>query len=267
MNTCPDRSTEKLLPEAHDAEPTNIHPTKWVDVSAQPLLDAAPDAMLVISRAGEIVVANLQAEKLFGYQREELIGRSVESLIPRQLGTEHPQGWKDFFDDLPVQPTGILELFASDKDGTKRPVDISLSPLTNEAGTFVVAAIRDATDRRHKEGLKVLDAVLRETRENEERFSTVPPFIWMSGSDPISETKAAKRLYSLEEAIVTCRSCGSEKKIHFPTEIMIHFSGLRNLDKPGVLTFPKLAVCLGCGFSEFTLEESALPVLEEGAAA
>ena len=66
---------------------------------------------------------------------------------------------------------------------------------------------------------------------------------------------------------MTCRSCGSEKKIHFPIFIIIDFSGLRNLDKPGVLTFPKLAVCLGCGFSEFTLEESALPVLEEAAAA
>ena len=267
MNTYPDRSTKKLLPEAHDAESDNIHPTKWADVSGQSLLDAAPDAMLVINRAGEILVANLQAERLFGYQREELIGRSVESLIPRQLRTEHPQAWKHFFGDPPVQPTGILELFALRKDGTDVPLDISLSPLTNEAGTFVVAAIRDATDRRRKEGLKILDAVLRETRESEERFSTVPAFIWMSSVDNISETRAAKRLYGVEETIMSCRSCGSEKQRNFAAEIMIHFSGLRNLDKPGVLMFPMLAVCLDCGLSQFTLEESALPVLEENAAA
>lgn len=267
MNTCPDRSTKKLLLEAHDAEPADIHPTKWLDVSADSLLDAAPDAMLVINRTGEIVVANLQAGRLFRYQREELIGRSVESLIPRQFCTEHPQAWETFIGDPPVQPTGILDLFALRKDGSEVPVDISLIPLTNEAGTFVVAAIRDATDRRRKEGLKMLNAVLRETCENGERFSTTPAFIRMSSVDNLSETRAAKRLYSLEEAIMSCRSCGSEKQRNFVAEMMIHFSGRRNLDRPGVLTFPKLAVCLGCGFCEFSLEESALPVLEEGTAA
>lgn len=120
MNTCPDRSTKKLVPEAHDAESANIPPTKRVDVSAQSLLDAAPDAMLVMNRAREIVVANLQAERLFGYERAELIGRSIDSLISRQLHTEHPQVWKDFFGDPPVQP-GILELFALHKGGTDLP--------------------------------------------------------------------------------------------------------------------------------------------------
>lgn len=112
-----------------------------------------------------------------------------------------------------------------------------------------------------------MDAVLRETRESEERFSMALPFIWMSSVGNISETRVEKRLHGVEEAIMSCRSCGSEKQRNFAAEIMIHFSGLRNLDKPGVLIFPKLAVCLDCGFSGFTLEESALPVLEESAAA
>jgi|SRR5208337_860527 len=284
MSTRPDPRNKKFLPEAHDAEPdANIHPHKWVDVSTQSLLDAAPDAMLVVNRAGEIVVANLQAEKLFEYEREELIGRSVESLIPPRLRAEHPQDRRNFFGDPPVRPTGMgFELFVLRKDGTEVPVEISLSPLTNEAGDFVVSAIRDATDRRRTEGLKILDAVLRETRESEERFSLIADkasaFIWMSGSDKlcthfnkpwldfISETRAAKRLYGVEETIMSCRSCGSENRTQFGAEIMIHFPGLRNLDKPGVLIFPRLAVCLDCGFSEFTLVETELPVLKEGAA-
>lgn len=285
MNTSPHRRSKKFLPEAHDPEPdANIRPPKWVDVSAQSLLDAAPDAMLVVNRAGEIVVANLQAEKLFGYEREELIGRSVESLIPPRLRTEHPQDRKNYFRDSPARPTGMgLELFALRKDGTEVPVDISLSPLTNEAGTFVVSAIRDATARRRTEGLKMLDAVLRETRESEERFSliaeTASALIWMSSSDKlcthfnrpwldlISETRAAS-LYGVEgEAVMSCRSCGSENRRQFGAEIMIHFPGLRNLDKPGVLIFPRLTVCLDCGFSEFTLVETETHVLKEGAAA
>ncbi|MGZ7102149.1 MAG: PAS domain-containing protein [Candidatus Angelobacter sp.] len=287
MNTSPYRRGKEFLPEAHDAEPdANIQWPKWADVSAQSLLDAAPDAMLVVNRAGEIVVANLQAERLFGYEREELIGRSVESLIPSRLRAEHSQDRKNFFGDPPVRPTGMgLELLALRKDGTEVPVEISLSTLTSEAGTFVVSAIRDATDRRRTEGLKVLDAVLRETRESEERFSliadTASALIWMSGSDKlcthfnkpwldltsIAETRATKSRYGVEEATMSCRSCGSENRTEFDAEIMIHFRGLRNLDKPGVLIFPKLAACLDCGFSEFTLEETELPVLKEGVAA
>ena len=191
MNTGPRRRSKKFLPKAHDAEPdANVHPPKWVDVSAQSLLDAAPDAMLVVNRAGEIVVANLQAEKLFGHVREELIGRSVESLIPPRLRAQHPQHHENFFGDPRVRPMGMgLDLFAFRKDATEVPVEISLSPLTSEAGTFVVSAIRDVTDRRRTEGLKMLDAVLRETRESEERFcliaDTAPVFIWMSGTDKL----------------------------------------------------------------------------------
>ena len=75
------------------------------------------------------------------------------------------------------------------KDATEVPVEISLSPLTNQTGTFVVTAIRDVTDRRRAEGLKILDAVLCETRESEERFSRIadaaPALIWMSGTDDL----------------------------------------------------------------------------------
>src|SRR5271167_4493425 len=139
--------------------------------------------MLVVNRAGEIVVANLQAEKLFGYGREELIGRSVESLIPPRLRAEHPQHRGNFFGAPRVRPMGVgLELFALREDGTEVPVEISLSPLTTESGTFVVSAIRDATDRRRTEELKTAEAVVHETRESEERFrliaDTAPVLIW-----------------------------------------------------------------------------------------
>ena len=127
----------------------------WVDTSFRTLLDAVPDATLVVNRAGEIVVTNLQAEKLFRYRREELIGRSVESLIPTRLRTKHPQHRETFFGDPRVRPMGTgLELFALRGDGAEVPVEISLSPLATESGTFVVAAIRDVTERRRTEELK-----------------------------------------------------------------------------------------------------------------
>ena len=66
---------------------------------------------------------------------------------------------------------------------------------------------------------------------------------------------------------MACRSCGSEHQTQFVAEINIHFSGLRNLDKPGVLVFPKLWVCFDCGFTQFTLPESELGLLTGNIAA
>src|SRR5271169_5537698 len=169
MTASPHRRGKKLPPpKSPDAEPDpKMRPPKWADTSFRSLLDAAPDALLVVNRAGEIVVANVQAEKLFGYGREELIGRSVESLVPPRLRAEHPQHRENFFTAPRVRPMGVgLELFALRGDGTEVPVEISLSPLTTESGTFVITAIRDATDRRRIEELKRAEAVLRETRES-----------------------------------------------------------------------------------------------------
>lgn len=55
-----------------------------------------------------------------------------------------------------------------------------------------------------------------------------------------------------------CPSCGSTKQAELTTEMMIHFRGLEHLDEPGVFVFLKIQVCLGCGFSRFTVPESEL---------
>jgi len=66
---------------------------------------------------------------------------------------------------------------------------------------------------------------------------------------------------------MACGSCGSQNQTEFGAEICIHFPGLKNLDKPAVLVFPKLVVCLDCGFAQFTLPETKLRLLREGIAA
>jgi hypothetical protein len=70
----------------------------------------------------------------------------------------------------------------------------------------------------------------------------------------VAEIEACRRPI----AITRCRSCASEKQREFATEINIHFSGRENLSKPPVFVFPKILVCLDCGFSEFTTSESEL---------
>ncbi len=66
---------------------------------------------------------------------------------------------------------------------------------------------------------------------------------------------------------MNCLSCASNYQAEFAAEMIIHFSGIENLDKPGVWVFPRLLVCLDCGFSRFTLQEPELPVLASGASA
>jgi hypothetical protein len=60
-----------------------------------------------------------------------------------------------------------------------------------------------------------------------------------------------------------CQSCQSEHQSNFNGEIAIHFPGLKGLEKPVVFVFPKLLLCLDCGFAEFTLAETELRALRE----
>jgi hypothetical protein len=58
-----------------------------------------------------------------------------------------------------------------------------------------------------------------------------------------------------------CPHCASDIQVELTAEINIHFSGLRNIDSPGLLVFPVLLVCLDCGFSSFAIPENELALL------
>jgi hypothetical protein len=61
-----------------------------------------------------------------------------------------------------------------------------------------------------------------------------------------------------------CPSCQSSNQAEFSAEMIIHFSGLKNIDKPGVWVFPKVSVCLDCGFSRFSTPKTELALLATG---
>src|ERR1022692_2293201 len=116
---------------------------------ARSVLDAAPDAMIIIDAAGIIQRTNRQVSVLFGYAHDEIIGQSIEQLIPQRFRASHIGQRERYVGNLRVRPMGAgLELFGRRRDGTEFPVEISLSPIEDRGQILVAAAIRDVTDRK-----------------------------------------------------------------------------------------------------------------------
>jgi PAS domain S-box-containing protein len=132
------------------------------------LLEAAPDAMVVVNQAGEIVLLNVQAEKQFGYRRDELVGQKVKNIIPEGFAERLLADALRSAEDALAQQIGTgIELNGRRKNGSEFPIEIMLSPLESAEGILVTAAVRDITMRKKAEA-HLLQKVEELNRSNEE---------------------------------------------------------------------------------------------------
>jgi two-component system sensor kinase FixL len=116
------------------------------------VVDSAPNAMVMVSAAGQIEMVNTQAERVFGYSRTELLGQAVEMLVPERFRPRHPTLRDAFYADPRARPMGAgRDLYALRKDGSEFPVEIGLNPIETEDGIMVLSAIVDITERELEE--------------------------------------------------------------------------------------------------------------------
>ncbi|MEV6176924.1 PAS domain S-box protein [Streptomyces sp. NPDC052015] len=161
------------------------------------LLEAAPDAMVIVDDTGTIRLVNAQTEALFGYGREELLGHPVELLMPYRFRGQHTAHRGGYAANRQVRPMGAgLELRGLRKDGTEFPVEISLSPLETADGLLVSAAVRDVSDRKAAEARINELAALVESSQDAILAHTLDGYVTYWNA-------AAQRLYgyTAEEAI------------------------------------------------------------------
>jgi two-component system, LuxR family, sensor kinase FixL len=116
------------------------------------VVEAAPNAMIMVNTEGRITLVNTQAEAVFGYAREELIGHPIEMLVPERFRSHHAGDRHGYFGDAQARPMGAgRELFGRRKEGSEVAVEIGLNPIHTSEGLFVLASIIDISERKQAE--------------------------------------------------------------------------------------------------------------------
>src|SRR5213082_4264996 len=116
------------------------------------VLDAVPNAMIMVDSAGMINFASMSTATVFGYPLSELIGCNIETLIPERFRDRHGGYRKGFHSQPSSRAMGAgRDLFGRRKDGSEFPVEVGLNPIRTEQGLFVLASVIDITARKQAE--------------------------------------------------------------------------------------------------------------------
>lgn len=193
------------------------------------LLEALPDAIVAVDHKGSIVQVNSQALELFGYDPGELIGQKVELLVPESYRSKHKHHRENYADAPKTRRMGAeLDLYGRRRNGSEFPVEVSLSPISTEKGTFVLSAIRDISDRKRiaEELRRANEELHRRTAEQLGEYRSRLASIIDSSEDAI----LSKDL----NGIITSWNRGAENIYGYSAEEIVgkHISLLTPPDRP-----------------------------------
>lgn len=137
-------------------------------------IEASPSGMLAIDEEGQIVLANEEATRIFGYSELELLGMSVEEVIPDQFRKQHPRLRAAYLERPTARKMGgNVPLSGKRKDGAIFPLEVGLNPLATPHGRLVLSAIVDRTESvRQQTELEERTAQLQRSNEELESFAS-----------------------------------------------------------------------------------------------
>jgi len=231
---------------------------KLVEGKFGDLLGNTPDAILIVNVTGRIVLANAQAQQLFGYAGHELAGEPVEALLPPRYRDAHLGHRGAFFAHPRTRAMGAsLELFGQRRGGDEFQVEISLSPLDTEEGTMVMCAVRDIEER--------LEARRRADRKFRDLLESAP--------DAMVIVDASGSIVLVNTQTVSLFGWKHEELVGKPVETLVphRFRGAHGGHRNGFFAHPKVRQ-MGAGLdlfglrkdnSEFPVEISLSPILTE----
>jgi two-component system sensor kinase FixL len=132
------------------------------------IVEAAPNAMVMVDGEGLIVLVNAKTEQVFGYPRAELLERPVEMLVPDRFRRRHPGLRASFFKNPAARPMGAgRDLYGRKQNGSEFPIEIGLNPIDTDEGTMVLSAIIDITER------KAAESTLRESEHRSRSLAAI----------------------------------------------------------------------------------------------
>ncbi|MEE9238909.1 MAG: sigma 54-interacting transcriptional regulator [Thermodesulfobacteriota bacterium] len=175
------------------------------------IVEASPNAMIMVGHDGKIKLVNHPTEKLFGYDREELIGETLEILLPERFRNKHLEFRTGYYKNPQARPMGLgRDLFALRKDGSEIPVEISLSPVQTNEGPMVLSTLVDITERKRAE-LELKNAFseierLKDRLERENIYLKEEIDLQYRHGEIVGKSEAIKKVLSQVEQVAMTES-------------------------------------------------------------
>ncbi|HSK67238.1 MAG TPA: PAS domain S-box protein [Anaerolineales bacterium] len=137
-------------------------------------IEAAPNAMVMGNEAGRIVLANRQAELLFGYKQDEIIGQPVEMMLPERFYDKHAHLRDQFLEQPESRPMNAMRsTFGRRKDGSEFPAEVAYNPIETEEGVLILGSIVDISERQQLAEARIQAAVEERQRLARELHDSV----------------------------------------------------------------------------------------------